>query len=407
MISRLARSFLSTESRRFDAYTYSIRAERMAKQGNTEEAISMLENAVADRKIDQSGYQALFNTAIDICGHGGRFNRAWGLFNDMKKRAVPPSERTAVSLLNALAESVAGQRKRGPVDVEEAWGRAVRIAGVPRTAHVLNGLLKVCSRLGSLEKLQTVFPLDAVPPMADGISFTTVLGLLGRKGMVVEGQGLVQAMRDRGLGVSAKDSDALLLAVKNRLRGLPGTWSPSMRAQMAVHVLGLVSEAEPLPVSTLSLSLEALLMLKASKDACQLLEAKVLPQLGACTHVRRLAGQLDAHTAALALKCFAGAGSVHRTFSVYELLLQKGFRPATEHIDALLLACQVGGVPKRAEAVFSAAFQKKHATLVPSADSLRWLFGCLRGDPEAVQRHSQWVRARHPDLVPQGARRGQ
>ena len=70
-------------SRRFDSHTWSIWAQQMAKRGNVEDAVRMLENAVAERKIPSDQAQVLFNTAINICGHEGKYNRAWGLFNDV------------------------------------------------------------------------------------------------------------------------------------------------------------------------------------------------------------------------------------------------------------------------------------------------------------------------------------
>lgn len=69
--------------RKFDAHTWSIWAQQMAARGNIEDAVRMLENAVADRKVGHEQAQVLLNTAINICGHDGKFNRAWGIYNDV------------------------------------------------------------------------------------------------------------------------------------------------------------------------------------------------------------------------------------------------------------------------------------------------------------------------------------
>lgn len=70
-------------TRKFDAHTWSIWAQQMATRGNIEDAVRMLENAVADRKVGHEQAQVLLNTAINICGHDGKFNRAWGIYNDV------------------------------------------------------------------------------------------------------------------------------------------------------------------------------------------------------------------------------------------------------------------------------------------------------------------------------------
>lgn len=73
--------------RPFDAYTWSIWAKNMSERGKTDEAVSMLENVIAQKKLGggtEAGPRVLFNTAIDACGHAGKFNRAWSLFNDVR-----------------------------------------------------------------------------------------------------------------------------------------------------------------------------------------------------------------------------------------------------------------------------------------------------------------------------------
>lgn len=76
-------SGLRTGSKRFDAHTWSIWAQQLAKKKNPEEALRMLENVVSDKKVPMSQQLPVFNTALDICGHHGKFNHAWNLFNDV------------------------------------------------------------------------------------------------------------------------------------------------------------------------------------------------------------------------------------------------------------------------------------------------------------------------------------
>lgn len=85
------------QTRRFDAHTYSIWAKEMAKRGKPDEAISLLENVIVKKKgnprmvveegkviRDPRPSNVIFNTAIDVCGHAGKFNKAWTIFNDVK-----------------------------------------------------------------------------------------------------------------------------------------------------------------------------------------------------------------------------------------------------------------------------------------------------------------------------------
>lgn len=72
-----------SSSKKFDAHTYSIWATEMSRRGKPEEALRMLENVLQERKVPRDNFTVMYNTAIDICGHHGKFNRAWKLFNDV------------------------------------------------------------------------------------------------------------------------------------------------------------------------------------------------------------------------------------------------------------------------------------------------------------------------------------
>lgn len=70
-------------SKRFDAHTWSIWAQQLSKRSSAEDALRMLDNVIVDKKVPIAQQLPIFNTALDICGHNGKFNHAWALYNDV------------------------------------------------------------------------------------------------------------------------------------------------------------------------------------------------------------------------------------------------------------------------------------------------------------------------------------
>jgi pentatricopeptide repeat protein len=91
------------KKRFFDPHTVSIWAQNMARRnGATKEALGLILNRMESRRAGHT--TALYNSALDICGHGGRLLDSARIMHQMIAKNVRPNERTITSILNAIAE---------------------------------------------------------------------------------------------------------------------------------------------------------------------------------------------------------------------------------------------------------------------------------------------------------------
>lgn len=73
-----------------DAHSWSITAGNLARRGKTDEALGMLTNVIERGKVPKTRMTAIYNTAIDICGHSGDHPKAFAMFNDVKTVCIQP-----------------------------------------------------------------------------------------------------------------------------------------------------------------------------------------------------------------------------------------------------------------------------------------------------------------------------
>jgi len=339
----------------------------MAQRGKPDDALRMLENVVVEGKLQRKDWPSIYNTALDICGHLGRFSRAWKIFNDMKKRSVVPSERARVSVMNAMAESLHKGQEQS-TDVSEYWQNAIKIAGdEPYSVFILNALIKIASRLESVEMLNQIFPVSNIPQNADAISFTTVLNLFARQGMYDDCLALITTMIERDMKLTEREYTALLLAIKFQVSRQKGAWTSEFRALQSTRVWDIFSGgAEVMKIAMCSLALEIFSKIKDWDSAAKFVNENIRPKIIECTDLQAIRIEIDAFIIAMSLTTLANSNSPKQAFSLYEICLSKGLRPETGHIEALLLASKAMKSPKTAVSVYESAFKKKRFALKPT-----------------------------------------
>lgn len=391
--------------RKFDAHTWSIWANNLSKQGKHEEALSMLENAIDKNRMGTDQYLVLYNSAIDICGHVGKFGRAWKIFNDMKKRSIKPSERGTVSLLNSLAESISRRIQSEKIDEEAIWQQVLKIIGSETkefSPYILNGLMKVCSRLESREKFEKIFPLTKPPQAADAISFTTALNFTARHGSYEDCLVLLNEMYERDLVPVENDITAILLSIRVEIMARKGKWSEEFKSLQLDRCQDVMALIDPTMIPSkkfTSVLLEVFMKLHSWKDAVKYINSRLIPLLEDSKSLKALDTHFDPYVFSLILTCLAHTGEAKETFSFFELLIAKKHHVRAEDIDALLLACKFGNLPRRADAFFRAHFYKKHGSLIPTKFTHDRLMSSLGDHKQLVDEHKEWFKQNHPDLI--------
>ncbi len=400
------------KSRKFDAYTWSIWAGRMASQGKVEDALNMIENRVAEKKIPKSQLTALFNTAIDICGHHGKFNRAWKLFNDMKKRCVDPNERTVVSMVNALAEGVKQRQVVGQFNSNEIWNQGQQLVGQADSSYKLNALLKLSLRLGDDSKIRAIFPLANPPELANSISFSTVLHTLARSGSYDDCLVVILSMHESGFFPCKLDFVALMMAVKNDLSKTKGKWSDEMRQKTLSRMKEIIDlyfgQFQDSPTKQLlSLSIEISLMMKENTFAKHLFFEFIAPLIDKCRRLGEIGDHIDDHLITLSLSMLAKSKDAKLTFRFYEDLVKRGLRTNVDHVNALLSSCALENLGNRADAVFRANFMKRKAVLKPTKHTLQSTCQCLAYmSMKSQEEISRWIKRTEPVLLAECQKQG-
>lgn len=317
----------------------------------------------------------------------------------MKKRALKPNDRTVTSVLNALAESLATRKDIDAATIESVWSQAIKIAGDgPWSAFVLNSLLKVCSRLGSLKKLETIFPLQNIPEVADEISFTLVLNLLARHGTYNDCQVLLLEMLEKQIDPSTRDITAVLISIKQELQNSKEDWSPKYRSEVAERVntcLAMCMQDLTIPVR--SLVLELYMKIRSWDVAADFVKRDILPIIESCTHLKQKNDSLDSYILSMALKiCANNVNGPLCVFVLYEKLLAKGFKPAGGNIEALIIACHAKNLPRRALSYFESNYKRKHSPLVPDERFIEALRKCFEKEPVLWGETKDWLKLKHP-----------
>lgn len=325
----------------------------------------------------------------------------------MKKRALKPNDRTVTSVLNALAESLATRNDIDAAATESVWNQAIKIAGDgPWSSFVLNAMLKVCSRLGSLQKLEIIFPLASIPETADEISFTLVLNLLARHGTYNDCQVLLLEMLEKQIEPSTRDITAILISIKQELQRSKEEWTPKFRAEIAERVntcLAMCKSELTIPVR--SLVLELFMKTRSWDIAADFVQTDIVPLVESCTQLRQQKDSLDSYILSMALKiCANHANGPVDVFSFYEKLLAKGLKPTGGNIEALLIACHAKNLPRRALSYFESNYKRKHSPLIPDERFIDALRKCFENKPVLWSEFVEWMKLKHPSISIQYSR---
>lgn len=120
-------------------------------------------------------------------------------------------------------------------------------------------------------------------------------------------------------------------------------------------------------------------------DAVALVNQQLRDKIKTCSKLQTLEGLADRFVISMILRIMARSSRPAETHSFYELCLSKGFRPSTEDVNSLLLACNALSLPRRAISFFEAHFLSKRAKVVPSNESLSILRDCIGKDDPFYQ----------------------
>lgn len=293
----------------------------------------------------------------------------------MKKRALIPNERSRVSLLNALAESIRSEA----FDKVAIWDKALKISGEPPySSYVLNALLKVAARINDLCNLQNLLSLESFSEAADDISFTIAMNSLARHGLVYDCFSLYNRMIESGFEPTFHNYAALLLSIKYSLKKSTTAWSDEFRKVWSDRVTDVLAlSGMNTHISVASLALECYMKLGHWDDAALHINLIVKEKIKSCTKLKEIESEVDHFVISMMLKIVARSSNPIETHSLYELCYSKGFMPSTDDVNSLLFACKVLSLPRRAMAYFDSHFNAKRARLRPSNETLDILKCCL------------------------------
>lgn len=154
-----------------DPYLHSIRIKQMAKKGDLETALHYFNQRLQDRRLPYN--TVIFNTVIDVLGHAGRFRQAERVYEEMRRRSIPPDQFTFSSLLMALSKNE-DETLRKEIDKTALILYEAAVNYDCASVSVFNNMLSAMSKQEN-SSICELFPVDMTDPKPDKFTFTIML----------------------------------------------------------------------------------------------------------------------------------------------------------------------------------------------------------------------------------------
>uniref|UniRef100_A0A3Q2YVC7 Pentatricopeptide repeat domain 1 n=2 Tax=Hippocampus comes TaxID=109280 RepID=A0A3Q2YVC7_HIPCM len=132
--------------RRNTTYWYFLQCKKLIKAGKLEEALEMFEkDMLRGERLQPEEYN--YSVLIGGCGRAGHLNKAFKLYNDLKKRGLEASDATYTALFNACAES---PHRRAALEKALKLEREVRRKNLTLGSATYHAVLKWHALSGNL-----------------------------------------------------------------------------------------------------------------------------------------------------------------------------------------------------------------------------------------------------------------
>ncbi|KAI1796320.1 hypothetical protein LXA43DRAFT_880376 [Ganoderma leucocontextum] len=194
----------SRPKRLLKPYELTLRLTKLCEEGQMDEAIDMLKNMPLDAQNT-----AVWNTMISQAGRAGRFQLAYQLYIDMKRRGIKPILRTFTSLMAAFLRVPSWEdRTKILQNVHKTYDNFLEYIELVKghnpdspeySIAPINAYLSILARAGQQQRMFDVYnSLDSGPLAPTNITYTVVLGALGHSSMATPGDTpAARAVRER------------------------------------------------------------------------------------------------------------------------------------------------------------------------------------------------------------------
>lgn len=338
-----SRQIVSTDSRfsksKDDPYLHSIRIKQMAIKGDIGMAINYFQRRLKDKSVQST---VIFNTMIDALGHAGRFRAAEDVFTDMKRRNCPTDRRTFVSMLNALSNNEELMHD-GKVKVLEIASKYYSDAVDEncQSIYLFNALLKLISRLGTINDAIKAFPVDLSDPIPDKYTYSIMLYRLKEAFSPVRvWMPYYERMLRDDVEIDRELLKSLLSCLRSSLNSSeqfdPYSLLQDMIDRHEVEVYG----RKTIPIYYLWMDI--LIKCKKYREALAIYHERIKPRLKD--------RNADDRICALSLRLYNMLEQPERVFKEFEWLRTAiYYRPCSSAINSILDACIQMNLPKRAQ----------------------------------------------------------